>query len=1315
MIDENNNSSENSIDKAIADYMLRIDKGEHVDREQFIAQHPDIADLLRAHFADADDLERLIRSAADDPIESGAKAADPAPLQVIRYFGDYELLKEIGRGGMGIVYKARQLSLGRIVAVKMILSGRFASAGDVERFHREAKAAANLKHPGIVAIHEIGEHDGRHYFSMDFIEGRSLAEIVRDSPLPSRQAAEYIRKVADAVGYAHKCDTLHRDIKPSNILIDSNENTHLTDFGLAKRVGTDADLTLSHAVVGTASYMAPEQASGGREEIGPAIDIYSLGATLYDLLTGRPPFRAETPAATLLQVQQSEPALPRILNSAVDRDLETICLKCLEKEPGRRYASVDALSEDLGRYLRGEPIQARPVGPIGRLWRWSKRQPLVAGLIAIALVLLLGGIAVSTYFAQDARNKAKEAEVNAIQAEENFNRAKANAIEAEENAKRAKTNAEQADENAKKAKGNAERAEANAVQANDARDREEKQRLAAEHQSYLANALRLAARSREVLDEYPQRSLLLAIESVETMRRCGEPRPPAVMQATEQALRDVFAAVNSKQQLPIGDGWISWMSISLRDRWLLARSVALDGVSGKGTRLQIQISDMMPDNRAAMPMVLGGHNDMIEYAATVADGSRAITVSRDRTARIWKLTANPAVVAAVVLDDYTPREDYFSVVMAISPDGRWLAANNMDKSIRVWDLATKGRVSVPIVFEASKQKFRCMAISPDSRRLAAGGSDGLVRLWNLTAKDPAAAPILLEGHKKNYTTGYISFSPDGRRLVTASWDKTVRTWDLTTNTPTSTAVTLLGEVDDFSWSTITPDGRWLATAGSKDKTVRVWDLSAKETSATPLIIRGQAYPINCLAFSPDGRWLATASRGILRLWDVSTKDSAAKPILSGVEKRDDAVSWASFSPDSRWFATGGEGLVNVYDLKGNITNGPSIVLRGYEGGAYCLSFSPDSRRLVTTSWRDKTARVWDLSAFTPHVQRINAEEINTVDCMSISPDQHWLVVGGVDGIYWLRDLTTKNPNAAAIVLHEDKNKMHLPCLLFNKDGSRLVTATDMRTRLWDLTAKDPAKSSISLPGTLDSIMCLAFSQDGRWVATGGTRSSSSQEAGGNQILLWDLRAAHSGAKPIVLREENTVMDCDFSPDGRHFVIMYSNHTFQIRDLSAADPTATSTLVSGCRGQSYWMAFSPDGRWMVTGNDEENTVRAWDLSAKDPSTASFALQGHDRKISSMAFSPDGHWLVTGSVDMTARIWDLKTDDPSAASIVLRGHENVLQQMAISQDSRWLVTADSRGATRMWNLTLDGLVNTARRCAGRELTAEERKQYMLEKEQ
>ena len=415
--------SHDSLDGVIAAYMLAVEGGEVPNRQELLDRHPEHADALRAFFVNLDRMDRVaspLRLADGLDATSAVGANGHAAPPTVRYFGDYELLEEIARGGMGIVYKARQISLNRLVALKMILAGSFASSRDVLRFRTEAEAAANLDHPHIVPIYEVGEHEGQQYYSMKFVEGTSLAGHPRSDP---RAEVRGLVDVARAVHHAHQRGVLHRDLKPSNVLVDSRGSRLVTDFGLAKRLASgDRSFTETGQVLGTPKYMAPEQAAG-RKDLTVAADVYSLGVILYERFTGQTPFTGDNALTLLRQARESEPPRPSSIRPGLDRDLETVVLKCLEKEPGRRYPSAEALADDLARWLCGEPIQARPVGQVERAWRWCKRNPVVSSLTTGVAVSLMFGIIVSAYFAVQASRRAlaeRHERERAIKAEKNM-------------------------------------------------------------------------------------------------------------------------------------------------------------------------------------------------------------------------------------------------------------------------------------------------------------------------------------------------------------------------------------------------------------------------------------------------------------------------------------------------------------------------------------------------------------------------------------------------------------------------------------------------------------------------------------------------------------------------------------------------------------------------------------------------------------------------------------------------------------------------------------------------------------------------------
>jgi serine/threonine-protein kinase len=398
-------SPEAALDLIFNEFLLRGHLGEEPSIGEYRRRFPEHADTLQAQI----ELHRAI--AADSGSSAGPSRSAAATLAPASPPGapawpqvpGYEVLGELGRGGMGVVYQARQAGLNRLVALKVIRAGPHAGGPELARFKAEAEAVARLQHPNVVSIYEVGEHGGLPFFSLEFCPGGSLAAKLAGTPLTPQEAARLIEALARAVHAAHEAGVIHRDLKPANVLLAADGTPKVTDFGLAKKLGDAAGQTATGAILGTPSYMAPEQAGGLGKHVGPAADVYALGANLYEMLTGRPPFKAATALDTVLQVVSDEPVPPRRLQPKVPRDLETICLKCLHKEPQKRYPSADALAEDVRRFLKGETIRARPVGQFERGWRWCRRNPAVAGLLVALTLTLLVGTGLSTSFAIQSR------------------------------------------------------------------------------------------------------------------------------------------------------------------------------------------------------------------------------------------------------------------------------------------------------------------------------------------------------------------------------------------------------------------------------------------------------------------------------------------------------------------------------------------------------------------------------------------------------------------------------------------------------------------------------------------------------------------------------------------------------------------------------------------------------------------------------------------------------------------------------------------------------------------------------------------------
>jgi hypothetical protein len=590
--------------------------------------------------AGAPEAETIAPQLAAEPI-TVSHAGTSATAQLERpALPGYEILGELGRGGMGVVYRARHLVLNRVVALKMILAGGHAGGADLARFLAEAEAVAHLQHPNIVQIHESGQHGGLPYFTLEFVPGGSLADKVREAPLPPKEAAHVVEQLARGMAYAHERGVVHRDLKPENVLLAEDGTPKVTDFGLAKRVEGGSGLTQTGAVMGTPSYMAPEQASGQGKAVGPAADIYALGAVLYRLLTGRPPFQAATQLETILQVVADEPVAPTRLNAKVPRDLETICLKSLQKQPGKRYASAAALAEDLRRYQAGEPIAARPVTFWERSWKWVRRHPAQAAVYGLALAvaflgLVGGGIAWRWQEAETASALAEAARRQEETLRQQAESAGRQAVEANEKTQVALKNEQEALRHNAEARKLLEKANARAewlVYAG---------KIAQAQSAWRENDARLA---RDTLDE------------------CRWD-----FRGWEHDY--LWTLFNSNQQTFLG-----------HTNYVTSVAFSPDGqrlVSGSQDKT-LKVWDAQTGRDA---LTLKGHTGWVWSVAFSPDGKRLVSGGDDDTLKLWDAQTGQHTL--------TLKGHTFAVTsVAFSPDGKRLVSGSQDKTLKVWDAQT---------------------------------------------------------------------------------------------------------------------------------------------------------------------------------------------------------------------------------------------------------------------------------------------------------------------------------------------------------------------------------------------------------------------------------------------------------------------------------------------------------------------------------------------------------------------------------------------------------------------------------------------------
>ncbi len=1012
-------------------------------------------------------------------------------------FGDYELLEEIGHGGMGVVYKARQKSLDRIVALKLLLFGPHALPESVKRFRAEAVATAALQHPNIVAIHEVGLCAGQHFLVMDFVAGPSLARLIGNQPLPAKRAAGYVKTIAEAIHYAHERGLLHRDLKPSNILIDANDQPRVTDFGLAKRLVGDSELTVSGQVLGSPNYMPPEQASGKRGTVSRRSDVYALGAILYHALTGRPPFVAEGLADTVQQVLNVEPVSPRVLNPRLPADLETVCVKCLEKEPGKRYATAQMLAEELGRFLEGKAVLARPVGRFAKVWRWCRRNPRLATATGAALLSLLIGLAGVGWQWRRAERLA-QAEVRQRA------RAEAEGLLARRNAYAA--------------------------------DMKDVQR--ALDDSDLGHALELLDRYRPQ-EKFEVRSSKLEVdlrgwEWRYLWARCRSDERVALCQYSNAVTALAFSPDGKWLAVRRGNGAVAlWETVAKRSvaempggGYYKALAFApRGGLLAWGNEDPIgQPVVSVRDLDARTP---SAHFPLSEELVSVAfspDTRAMATLAHDGAVCVWDVKSQ-TVLTNFATATVNVRAELFSAqpgssqvdayfsshygCVLFSPDGQWLAVGEAKPRIRLLDRITGKETVIPV--PASTGGIVALAFSPDSKRLAAGCGfeDHQVYVWDLAV----GAVARLAGHSG--CIAGLAFSPDGQTLASVSTDQTLRLWDVARKVERRRFQGHRDEVWAVAWS---PDGHDLVT-GSKDGSVRYWDPTA-DPAPSHATLEERAWfwgPV----FSPDCRSLLTVTRprGSVVRWSVEREPNTWRRVgeLPWLGTNHTSVD---LSRDGRWLALGDHyGNIQVWDYPGHrfVTN---LVSPGR--WIFCLMFSPSGKILhCGTSPSNPLApkpnplapKLYAVDGWREiGLRGVNLDNLFEAD---LSPDERTLAIAYEDGTVAWWDLATGRRQA--LCRFSDAGRIQVA---FSAVARVFAAGSlDGQIRVWDVATRRVRPVA---HGRRDRLIDLALSSDGRRLVASGTSTN-------DLVKIWDVE---TGREVVTLPGgPGLFVHIGFSPDG----------------------------------------------------------------------------------------------------------------------------------------------------------------------------------------
>ena len=1033
------------------------------------------------------------RAAEPRTVPEAESVIRTAPTQV----GDYDILAEAGRGGMGVVYKARHRRLQRLAAVKMVLSGEFASPAQEVRFRLEAELAARVQHPNIVHVYEIGSYEGRPFLALEWIDGGSLANRLDGDPWSPLEAASLVETLARAIHVAHTEGVVHRDLKPANILLQQDERANMkvegissgtefiphlssrilpkiTDFGLAR--GTEGSLTLTQSgiLVGTPGYMAPEQAGGSerRALVGPAADIHALGVILYQLITGQMPFQGDSALDVLRAVTSDEPLRPRRLQPRLPRDLEAITLHCLQKEPNRRYPSALALAEDLQRFREGKQVAARPVGSGARLARACRRRPLVALLLGLLTTSFFGGMAGVAW----------------------------KWLEANEQRDLARANERQANGEKREALFQLYRA-----------------RLAAAATAISAHDVADAARQ---LDEAPQ-----ALRGWEWQHlRSRLDLSASVIPLPERATGFLLPTAD---RLRVGT--ITGASLSLTDLDggeptevpLPARGLVVGGAAQ--TRLGLRVV-VWVDNRTFCLLDETGRS-LCRVDHPSGGGPRSVIVSPDGSRMASENTADgwhgfivfDAESGKRTLSCKGPGTEPWS--WTFSPDGKLFSSGFEDGTASIWDAASG---SLLATCRGHANKVLGVSFSPDGMRLVSTSSDGTVRQWAVATGREVEPPY--DRHSGDVTAAV--FSPDGRWVASAGNDRTVRVWQATGR---QDVAVLHGHTGPVAVVEFAPDGHRLASVSHRtrlvpvvaDDTIRVWEVDPR---ATLPVLRGHRSYVYPVAYSPDGRWIASGDwDNRLRLWDARTGEACA------ILDNGDFVKTLAFSPDSSRVVSARQDRLQVWEVA---TGRRVQEIQSPAPNILALAFHPDGATLAALNGSSGSGGVTVFNAATGGVvARLRLAGRHDTKALAYSPDGRWLAgVSTDDKTLCLFDAHTYQPSAQ-FAGHDGR----INDVTFSLDSRRVASCgSDQTVRVWQI---DGGACQV-LRGHTDDVFAVAFHPDGTRLASAGRDRA---------VWLWDLARGEEVAR--LQGHTNYVWSLAFSPDGTTLASGSGDRTVRLWDTA----------------------------------------------------------------------------------------------------------------------------------------------------------------------